>query len=176
MHKSKSNDLSFVSGKNKTSSELRRKNYPETHHSSVSAIFVGAPDSVLARVRPVHTISGRVKIQGHDVASISNQRADHVGLGCDVILHDLIAAGYQQKRLPRICKHKQKSQTSILKLISSYQHVLANKNSTTGLVNRAYSNGDPRECTFVQIGPYCITRSFNRLSVLKRGSCQAHSP
>lgn len=85
----------------------------KTHHSSVCAVFVRAPDSVLARVRPVHAICGRVKIQGHDVASVPNQRAHHVGLGCDVILHDLIPAGHQQERLPGICAHRVKKMKNL---------------------------------------------------------------
>lgn len=63
-------------------------------------------------------------------------------------------------------KIKNKSQTSNPKPISPYQPALASKNSAVGPVNRADSNGRPRECTPVQIGTYCITGSFSRSSVL----------
>lgn len=32
------------------------------HHSPVTAIFTGAPDSVLAGVRPIHAVGDWVKI------------------------------------------------------------------------------------------------------------------
>lgn len=50
-HKTFQSSKSMVTHRNNT-----------THHSSVTAIFVSAPDSVLACVGPVHTVSGRVKI------------------------------------------------------------------------------------------------------------------
>lgn len=66
----------------------------ETYHSAVTSILVSAPYFVLSGVWPVNTIRNGVKIQSNDITTISNQRANDVWLGGDVVWYDLAPTGH----------------------------------------------------------------------------------